>query len=309
MAKRRSNLGLVYFSIVLISIALVGGASYFMINHYLHGSSTEDIEEGTETSAPSDQYVPSVLDNETTLFILDAEKRSSGTCFVLTRLLPEECRLVIVPIQSDTAASLNNDSGTLYDLYRNGGASAAVHSVEVMFGVKVDKYVCFKKDSFDIFSAMMGSINYDVPYNLIYEDPNSGDSTIIRKGIRELDPVTMRKILTFPEYKSGESSRISTVGAIVTDLVNSAQKTRVPNGMDQVFKSILDNGAETDITIYDYKDKKEALIYVAQNSEKAGELMLPRGSYNENEQYVMDEEFVKSVKTRFSADLYGSALQ
>ena len=311
LAKRSTKIALTYFVTIICALLIIGGGSYLLLNHYLNPAEDDisAVEVTTAVQGENDGYVPSALDNQTTLFILDAEDRSTATCFVLVRLLPEKCSAVVVALQSDTAASLNGISGTLYDIYRSSGASAAAHATEGILDVNVDKYVMFRKDSFEKFAALMGSITYDIPYNLIWENTETGENTIIRQGIKELDAVTMRKVLTYPNYKSGESSRISIVGTVATDLINSAQHTRVPNGMDQIFEMFAESGVETDISDFDYRNKKEAIIYIAENSEKCAELLLPTGNYSEDGKFIPDAEFISTVKAEFGSDMYDKSAE
>lgn len=305
MAKKGTKIALTYFITIIVSILLIGGVAIFLFSRATHqGPSVADIEVTSSTESPDDEYVPSMLDNQTTLFILDAEDRMSGSVFVLTRMLPSQAKVIIVPLQSDTVVTLNGEEKTLYDHYLTGGVSYARRAVETLCDVSVDKYMKFDKFTFENFAAHFATINYNVPYNLIYENEATGETTVLREGGQAMDPTSMRKIFTFPEFSNGETSRNSVVGTIVTEFLNASKDTRFATGMDPIVETVLQSGVDTDITIYDYEFKKDAMQYTIENCGQLAELVMPTGEYDENGAYRLDPNFIKALKSWFAVDMY-----
>lgn len=305
MAKKKTKIATTYFVTIISSLILIGGAGYFALKAYFNSDSDNFIKpaDGMQTSAIiAEEYVPDIGDCQTVMFIYEPEKSQTSTCFVLARFIPTDNKVVIVPFQSDVCAVVNGKTNTLYEFYRLEGIPGAVSAVENAVNIKVDKYMKFSKDSFTLFSNFMGNISYNVPYNLIHENQTTGESTIIKSGEQMLDAVMLRKVLTFPEYKGGEEYRAKVVGTITTELVNSGANGILHDSLDVVFTDIINSDIETDITRYDYEEKKAAIEYVLNNTASPAQLVLPSGAYNENNCYVLDDNFIEALPRWFGME-------
>lgn len=302
VAKKSTKIALTYIITIVVTVVVILTVGLIMIKTMNRSGSVSDIE--VTSSTEPEVYTPGVLDNQTTLFVLDSEDRLTASAFVLTRLLPSEKKLVIVPLQSDMYATVNGVEGTIYDFYCSDGIQGAKRAVENACGLTVEKYMIFGKSSFETMAAHFETVNHVFSDTLIYENEKTGEVTVIREGNCTLDPTTMRKAFTYPNYKNGETERAAVVGEVVTDLIN-ASGDRLRTSMDQIFNGILNSGAETDITVYDYDFKKDALQYMTDNSSECAELVLPSGVYDTEGRYVLDTPFVNSLRSWFSLDIYG----
>ncbi len=305
MSKKSAKIAATYFVTIIFSLLLIGGAGYFILTRFMLDDNDNNKITPAQTAAPvtsADEYEPTAADSQTLLFIYEEEKKLSSSCFVLARFIPAESKVAIAPLQSDTCLTVDGSTNTLYEFYRLGGSADAVKAVESTFKINIDKYMVMSSESFTTFSNFMGNISYDVPYNLIYEDTATGDTTIVKSGTQTLDSVTLKKVLTFPEYKSGEEERARVVGTIVTELINSGADGILRDGMDAVFNDIINSDIETDITRYDYDESKTAISYVIDNSSSPAQLVLPSGTYNDNGCYVPDESFISVLPKLFSIE-------
>lgn len=304
MSKKTAKIAATYFITIIAALAVIGGAGYFVLTSYLNGSSVDESSikpsaSEEDPSALSEDYEPAEADGQTLLAVYEPEKRSTAACFVLARFVPTENKVVIVPLQTDICTTLDGKSNTLYEFYRLGGIPDAKRAAEQSTGIKIDKYIKFTESSFVTFSNFMGNVNYDVPYNLIYENESTGESTIIKSGDQTLDSTSLRKILTFPNFKGGEEYRAKVVGALAVDLINSGSRGILKDALDTVFTDVINSDIETDITRYDYDEKKAAIQYVLNNSDSPAQLVIPSGTYNENNCYVLDETFIQALPRWF----------
>lgn len=292
---------------ITVSLVLVGGLGYFILESYMNndsGSSLAKIsaEEGTSAALLNEDYAPTEEDCRTVLFVYEEDKQQTDTCIVLSRFIPTENKAVIVPLQSDICTTVGGKQNTLYEFYRLGGITELKKAVEAASGISIDKYMKFNTESFTLFSNYMGNITYDVPYNLIYENEQTGESIIIKEGQQILDAVNLRNMLTFPNYKGGEEYRAKVVGQITVDLVNSGSQGILQNSLDSVFNSIINSDIDTDITKYDYEDSRNAISYVLKNTSTPAQVVLPSGAYNENNCYELDDNFVKALPRWFGME-------
>jgi len=305
MSKRSAKIAATYFLTIIISLVLIGGGGYLVINKYLNKtpdkSSIDDIviDDGANQSA---EYSPVFGDGRTILFIYEAEKSQTSTSFLLARFAPADNKAVLVPLQTDIACELDGTANTLYEFYRLGGTSSAKRAVEKFTGLTVDRYLKFTKDSFNTFSDFMGNVEYNIPDNLIFQNPSTGESTVIKSGNQILDSNTLRKVMCYPNYSGGEEYRAKVVGNLAAELLNSGSRGILRDSLDSVFTDIINSDIETDITRYDYDEDKPAIEYVLSNTSEPAQLVIPSGSYNENGCYQLDDTFVDALPRWFAME-------
>ncbi len=296
MSKKSAKIAVTYVVTILVTLLVVGAFGMYMLK-LISSKETKDPSQNVviDQMVSSDEYKPSVSDNRTVLLILDTEKRESASCFLIARFLAVEKQLVFMPLPSNTKAAVDGSSDSLYNFYRNGGTASAVKAVENCTGVKIDKFIKFNKDSFTNIIDIFGGVDYDIPYNLIYDNPTTGEETIIREGETYLDSSTMRKVLTFPNYNSGEEYRAKCLGIIITDMINTNVDANFASHLDDYFSSVINSTIETDITSYDYDEISNAMKYVIRNYDRLATFVLTSGTNDENGLYELDANFVKSI--------------
>ncbi len=296
MSKKSAKIAVTYVVTILVTLLVVGAFGMYMLK-LISSKETKDPSQNVviDQMVSSDEYEPSVSDNRTVLLILDTEKRESASCFLIARFLAVEKQLVFMPLPSNTKAAVDGSADSLYNFYRNGGTASAVKAVENCTGVKIDKFIKFNKDSFTNIIDIFGGVDYDIPYNLIYDNPTTGEETIIREGETYLDSSTMRKVLTYPNYNSGEEYRAKCLGIIITDMINTNVDANFASHLDDYFSSVINSTIETDITSYDYDEISNAMKYVIRNYDRLATFVLTSGTNDENGLYELDANFVKSI--------------
>lgn len=296
MSKKTAKIAATYFVTIIVSLLLIGAAGYYALTKYMNMEKESGIKPvGGAQSNESEEYAPTEGFGQTYLFIYEPEQRLTAVSFIMARFIPYESKLVIVPLQADVCADLNGRSNTLYEFYRVGGTSEAVKAVEAATNVHIDRYMKFSKENFTLFSNFCGNISYYIPYNLAFENPDTGESTIIKEGEQTLDSVTLRKVLTYPNYTGGEEYRAKVVGTIIADLINSGCKGMLKTSPRTVFNDVINSGVETNITVYDFEEDLRDIEYVLENTTSPVQLVFPSGSYNSNNCYVLEDSFVAAL--------------
>ena len=301
--KRKAKIALTYFVTIILTIVLLGGTAYFIISNYVFADPKQ--APSIDSSALLDEnahesYVPSILDDKTTLLIFDAEKRQTASCFLIVRFLPSERKAYVMPIQSDAEVDNGGTPSTIYEVFRTSGTSKAVSCIENVTGIKIDRYMKFDKDSFTNAMDVFGGVNYNVPYKLVYENEVASEVTVIDEGTQFLDATLIRRVLTYPLYKSGETYRSKVLAMLVSDLFNQNLNKGMSDRLDSCFSTIINSGAETNITSYDYNERKKALEYVLDSTDDAVLPVIPFGEYNQDNRYVLKADFVKALPEMLS---------
>lgn len=304
MAKRSAKVALTYVITIVATLVIIGGIGFYLLEHFVLAPREKKIEEVPIDQLVNDsEYIPVDSDKRTILLILDAEKRQTASCFMLIRFLPVEKQFVLMPLPSNTEASVDGKTDTIYEFYRNGGTKAAVSAAENCTGVTVDKYIKFTKGSFESFIDIFGGVDYFVPYNLVYSNTATGEETVIREGKVYLDSNMMRKIITYPNYTSGEEYRAKCAGVAMTDIINANVDESFSTHLDDYFNDIVNSDVETDITSYDYDAISKAIKYAIIHTDKLAKFVPVTGTESE-ERMTLDANFVKSLNEWFK--LYDS---
>lgn len=295
MAKKSSKIALTYFITIIVTFIVIGGMGY-MLFQYLQNPPEKTAEEVSIMPVDNLQgYVPAEENNVSTLFIFDSAKRLSGSCFMLVRTAATERKIVLMPLPSDTSAVLDGTENSLYEFYRLGGSKKAVSAAESCTGTKIDYYMKLNNESFSTLVSVFGGIDVNIPYNLIYTDPDTGEETIYREGSVYADSSNLRKILTYPLYTAGEEYRAKITGVTFSDLVNKNVASGFSSHVDDYFSAVINSSVETNFTAYDYEEHSDALKYIADSNERIAQLVTVTGAYNENNLFELDENFVRAI--------------
>ena len=307
MAKKGSKknsikMAVTYIVTILLTLLVAGGVCWYMYETILNKEDEEVNYVEIEQLVKQDDYAPSQADNRILLLILDTEKRESASAFLAVHFNAVKEKLVLMPVQSNTLVELNGETDTIYNFYRNGGSTKAVEAAEECTGVDFDHYIKFNTSSFDTIVDIFGGVDFNVPYNLIYSNPATGEETIIKEGRTYIDSSLMRNLLTYPNYKSGEEYRAKCLALIVTDMLNASIDEVFATHLDDYFSLVINSDIETDITAYDYEEVSEAMKYMAENSYSPATFVLSTGVTNEDGTYTLDSSFVENIPEWFLLD-------
>lgn len=298
MKKRKRHFAAIYLSALLLTIVLLGTTAFVVYKQFFE----KPVESTVQSDDESDiLYVPSEDENLTVLYILKGGEKPTDAVFVLTRFLPAEEKLILLPIPGETFSQINTTKSTVYEFFRTGGALKAVDAVSKALNIPVDKYVQFDKNSFNTLIDIVGGVNYTIPYDLIFDNTETGESVILREGRQLLDGNKLRWLLTFPEFKEGEDFRTKMTAAVLTDMLNKAQSERIANTLDSSFKTIV-NAVDTNITAYDYQFRKKGILNMIQPGTEPVEFKLTDGEHDDENRLVLSDRFKEDVLYWFKVE-------
>ena len=298
MPNRKTHFAVVYLCTILLTFVFLGGTAFVIYKQFVE----KPAESSSAVSSEDDiLFQPDKEQNQTLLFILEGGEKDRDDVFVVTRFLPVEEKVYFIPIPGQTFSQLNTTKSTVYEFYRTGGAARAVEAVESALNIQVEKYVRFDKTAFNTLVDIFGGVNYTVPYDMIYDNKETGESVVLREGRQLLDGTKLRWLITFPAFKEGEDFRIKLMGSVFSDMVNQALTERLANTLDSSFNSII-NGVETNITAYDYQFRKDAILYLIQPGTSPVQFLIPAWEENDAKQFALTSAFKDEVLERFQVE-------
>ena len=296
MAKKRKKVALAYLITIFVTFVLIGGTTVFL---YLKLGLSDNNSSSSNSEEDKLVFKATEEQNQTVLFVLDTGDNMTDTVFVVSRFLPTQDKIVLIPVQSDTFSQINTQKNTVYNFYKTGGVMQASTAIENAFNIKIQKYMKFNKDAFQSFVDIFGGVNYNIPYDLIYDNETTGESTIIRSGNQFLDSIKLRQLFTFPQYKEGEQYRAKTVGTALTDIINRNLGERLYNTIDSSFNTLI-NKTDTNITAYDYQFRKDAILNMITPGKTPVQFQICSGKYNEHNQFEIDDTSKENIKFLFN---------
>lgn len=299
MAKRKNNVILAYVITIILTFVLLGGTAIYLYNKLYSDDNdkTSSAVDNSQNEIPKIEITSEF--NRTLLLVLNAGNLKEDSVFVVARFIAPDKKLIILPVSGDTYTQINTEKDTVYNFYRKGGIIKVTSAIENALDIKIEKYIEFDKDSFQSMTDILGGVTFFIPYDLINENEETGESVVIRSGQQYLDGTRLRQLFTFKEFTDGEQYRSKIVGVSVADMINNSLGERLENTLDTTFNTMI-NQVNSNITAYDYKYRKDAIVNCIVAGEYPVQYTLCSGGYNDEEQFVIDESFKENLKTLFA---------
>lgn len=121
---------------------------------------------------------------------------------------PSTQKAFMLSVPRDTFVGKNEASASGYDKINaqfQKSAEKTVESVELLTGVEIDYYVIVRNISITSIFECFGSIDFDVPINMDYDDPTQDLHIHLKKGYQTLQPNQIEQLLRFRHNNDGSS--------------------------------------------------------------------------------------------------------
>lgn len=121
---------------------------------------------------------------------------------------PSTQKAFMLSVPRDTFVGKNEATAGGYDKINaqfQKSAEKTVESVELLTGVEIDYYVIVRNISITSIFECFGSIDFDVPINMDYDDPTQDLHIHLKKGYQTLEPNQIEQLLRFRHNNDGTS--------------------------------------------------------------------------------------------------------
>ncbi len=297
---------LVYVVTMLVCLVVFGSAAVVLLDVFVTQPREEREREQQKNENKGEEIITEVdysAFNETVLFVSAEGEKLNGV--VMIRTLPDQASIKLVPISVKTVAVVGTSTETLATHFENGGITYLKNAVEDAFNITFDKYIKISNDGFNrLVEYLGGTSTYVFPQDLYYKDEETGDLTSFSHGqaTRTLWGDDIIKIINYPLYEGGDAQTAQIVGEISASLINSAcytYKDNIISNMQNIFNTIFNN-SDTDITSKGFKEKREALEYLVENSSNSScTYRMPTGEWDQRGNFNVSEEFGTELKEYF----------
>ncbi len=121
---------------------------------------------------------------------------------------PSTQKAFMFSIPRDTFVGKNEESAGGYDKINaqfQTSADKTVEKVQLITGVKIDHYVIVRNISLTSIFKEVGSVEFDVPIDMDYDDPTQDLHIHLKKGMQTLEPEQVEQLLRFRHNNDGSS--------------------------------------------------------------------------------------------------------
>ena len=121
---------------------------------------------------------------------------------------PKTQKAYMLSVPRDTFVGKNPESANGYDKINakfQTSAEKTVETVELITGVNIDYYVIVRNLKIEDIFECIGSIDFDVPIDMNYDDPTQDLHIHLKKGYQTLQPNQIEQLLRFRHNNNGTS--------------------------------------------------------------------------------------------------------
>jgi len=197
----------------------------------------------------------------------DIETKLTDT-IILCSYNPQEQSASMLSIPRDTFVGKNQNtakgSDKINSLYSKN-VNKTVDAVEKITDVKIDYYVVVKTSSLIKIVDILGSVDFDVPIDMDYDDTTQDLHIHLKKGMQKIDGEKAELLLRFrhnndgssypSEYGDNDYGRMKTQRSFITETIKQTLVLKNVTKSRQIVDTIFDN-IETNV------DTKDLLPYI-----------------------------------------------
>lgn len=187
---------------------------------------------------------------------LDMDKTRSDV-IILVNYKPWEDTLNLISIPRDTKVIVNGENAKINAMIGMGGEELAISKVQTITGLYIDYYITIDLEVFRKVVDELGGIEIDVPFDMIYDDPEQNLHINLKKGLQILDGNKAEQFVRYRKgnapltgYIDGDIGRISAQQAFIKAFIEQKLNVRYLPKLDEI-SSILSQHTRTNIKLKD----------------------------------------------------------
>ncbi len=237
-----------YFTTLLISTAsllvlvVVLGGLYVYFGNIGGGIELEELDRAT----------PDGVKNVLVLGTDEGGMRSD--VIMVCSVNRKEGRINLVSIPRDTRISVNGTTMKINAALTVGGEKLTIQKVKEIAGIPIHDYVTFNFTAVKDMVDALDGVEFDVPQDMDYEDPEQNLYIHLKKGVQVLNGDQAIQLLRFRKYAMADIARNSVqqdfVKAIFAQKANMKYFTKIPEIYGIINENITSSMSLSDITGY-----------------------------------------------------------
>lgn len=176
---------------------------------------------------------------------------------LLANYSPSEGKVNILSVARDTRVRIRNRFEKFNALIGMGGEKLVVKAMEQLTGLKVDYYLTLNFNGFRKIIDTLEGVEFDVPFNMDYDDPDQNLHIHLKKGTQILNGLNAEHLVRYRKgnrtgegYADGDIGRIKMQQEFIKSLIAQKVKLRYLSKADDIYL-ILKKTMKTNIEFGD----------------------------------------------------------
>ena len=216
--------------------------------------------------------IPDASNNIKILFMLSEEKAGAPSRYLLMSYQPADETIICIPIRSDMQATVGNRTGTLSQLYTDGGVQTILYAVEGTLGVKCDNYVKFDRDSFVSMIDTIGRVSVSCAYDVLAAD----GSVLFESGNHSMNGTNLYTYISYDNPAYGDDYQSLVLGSAAVSIFNSNLHGLSATVIQSYFTKLM-NTTDNNLTLEVYTKRQQAFLFTSVESYNPGQYYIPYG--------------------------------
>ena len=157
----------------------------------------------------------------------------------------------VLSIYRDTMVDVPGEIPKINSVYNRQGIEGVQKQIKNLIGYTPDYYFVVELDAVAELVDAIGGVDYEVPYNMDYDDPTQDLKIHYKKGMQHLNGEDAVKVLRWRKNNSGESLSVGDVGrvevqhsflrALAKEMVSLGTLTKIGEIVDIVDRNLESN--------------------------------------------------------------------
>lgn len=263
---------------------------------------------------PEEVYLPQKADTLDVLILgVDDSKTPNPppAMYMLIRLDPSTGRIPVLTMPGNLSVDLeqsesisetfavgdgNGDGTTLTNIYSSQGITGLENALSGSYGIAFDRYAKVPVSHFERIVNLVGPTRFHIDREMILKH---GDiTTHLSEGNQLIDG---KKALNLAQYDgfSDQIEQCQTLTKLCCDAVNQHLDLVKSDMAERIFTGVI-NLMDTDISSFDYAEKKQAISFMAELQREPAISVLPQFLYNaQSDIYSITDDSIDVIKKYF----------
>lgn len=212
---------------------------------------SESPEEAVNVAAAADREAGRYY----TILVVGYDQVEANTDTIMAaRYDTVEKKLNVVSIPRDTLVNVSWPNKKINSIYLAAGKSieGLKDGIKDIIGFEIDSYIFVDISAFKEIVDCIGGVNFDVPCNMHYSDPEQNLTINIEKGYQLLNGEDALKVCRYREYPMGDIDRISVqqdfLKAAIKQMLSLGNALKAPEIINIIFENL-----DTDLSVRNMK--------------------------------------------------------
>lgn len=240
--------------------------------------------------------IPDASNNIKILFMLSEEKAGAPNRYLLMSYQPADEAIVCIPIRPNMQATVGSRTGTLSQLYSDGGVQTIIYALEGTMGVKCDSYVKFDRESFIAMIDAIGKVSVSCAYDVLAND----GSVMFEAGSHSMNGANLYTYINYDNPSYGDDYQSLVLGSAAVSIFNGNLHGLSSTVIQSYFTKLM-NTTDNDLTLEDYTKRQQAFLFTSVESYNPGQYYIPYGEISDGV-FILSENSKLTISERLKLD-------